>query len=29
MLSFRATGWSLGLTGCQDVAAGLEAILYG
>jgi hypothetical protein len=29
MLSFRATGWSLGLSGCPDVAARLETILYG
>jgi hypothetical protein len=29
ILSFRATGWSLGLTGCPEVAAGLEAILHG
>jgi hypothetical protein len=29
ILSFRATGWSLGLTGCPDVVAGLESILHG
>ena len=29
ILSFRATGWSLGLTGCADVVAGLESILHG
>jgi hypothetical protein len=29
MLSFRATGWSLGLTSCSEIAAGLEAILHG
>lgn len=29
ILAFRATGWSIGLAGCPDVAAGLKSILHG